>query len=191
MSSAGLSAAAHAPHRADEIGQPLEREVLAVQRDEHRVGGDQRVEREQSERRRTVDEDVVELRASGSSTRWSRCSRSGIGTSSISAPVRLRSAGMTHRFSTWSGAERQSGRRVGHQRFVDGPGFRRLPFEPDAACEIALRIDVDQQHPTAGERDRGGQVDGGGGLSDAALLIGDGDDASEPVLSLRRDVSVI
>ena len=51
---------AHAPERADEIGEALEREVLAVQRNQHRVGGDERVEREQAERRRAVDEDVVE-----------------------------------------------------------------------------------------------------------------------------------
>ena len=56
---------AHAAHRADEIGQPFEREVLAVQRNQHRVGGDQRVERQQAERRRAVDEDVVEVVAHG------------------------------------------------------------------------------------------------------------------------------
>ena len=52
---------AHAAHRADEIGEPFEREVLAVQRNQHGVGGDERVQRQQAERRRTVDEDVVEL----------------------------------------------------------------------------------------------------------------------------------
>ena len=61
MSSAGLSARAHAAHRADEIGEAFEREVLAVQRNQHGVGGDERVEREQPERRRAVDEDVVVL----------------------------------------------------------------------------------------------------------------------------------
>ena len=50
---------ADAAHRADEIGEPFEREVFAVQRNQHGVGGDQRVERQQAERRRAVDEDVV------------------------------------------------------------------------------------------------------------------------------------
>ena len=45
---------------ADEIGEAFEREVLAVQRDQHAVGGDERVEREQAERGRAVDEDEVE-----------------------------------------------------------------------------------------------------------------------------------
>ena len=51
---------AHAAQRDDEVGEAFEREVLAVQRDEHGVGGDEGVEREQAERRRAVDEDVVE-----------------------------------------------------------------------------------------------------------------------------------
>ena len=77
MSSAGLSDGAHAAHRADEIGEPFEREVLAVQRNQHGVGGDERVERQQAERRRAVDEDVVEVVAqrarAASRSRSSRC----------------------------------------------------------------------------------------------------------------------
>ena len=60
MSSVGFSARADAAQRGDEIGEPLEREVLAVERNEHGVGGDERVQREQPERRRRVDEDEVE-----------------------------------------------------------------------------------------------------------------------------------
>ena len=45
--------------RADEIGETFEREVLAVERNQHGVGGDERVQRQQAERRRAVDEDVV------------------------------------------------------------------------------------------------------------------------------------
>ena len=51
---------ADAAQRRDEIGEPFEREVLAVERNQHGVGGDERVEREQAERRRRVDEDEVE-----------------------------------------------------------------------------------------------------------------------------------
>ena len=64
MSSRGLSAAANAAHRADEVGEALERRAPAVQRDQHRVSGDtSALRRQQSERRRAVDEDVVELAA--------------------------------------------------------------------------------------------------------------------------------
>src|SRR5262245_19344350 len=55
----GVEGRTNAAHRADEIGEALEREVLAVPRNQHRVGGDERVECEQAERGRTVDEDVI------------------------------------------------------------------------------------------------------------------------------------
>ena len=47
--------------RRDEIGESFEREVFAVQRNQHAVGGDERVEREQAERGRRVDDDEIEL----------------------------------------------------------------------------------------------------------------------------------
>ena len=45
--------------RGDQLGQSLQRVVLALDRDEHGVGGGQRVDGQQPERRRAVDEDVV------------------------------------------------------------------------------------------------------------------------------------
>ena len=59
---------ADAPQRGDEIGEPFEREVLAVERNQHGIGGDERVEREQAERRRRVDEDEVEAVARAESS---------------------------------------------------------------------------------------------------------------------------
>ena len=52
MSSEGLSAARTRRSVRDEIGEAFEREVFAVERNQHGVGGDERVEREQAERRR-------------------------------------------------------------------------------------------------------------------------------------------
>ena len=63
MSSDGFRAAANSPHRPDQIGETFERKVLTVERNQHSVCGDERVEREQSERRRAIDEDVIEARA--------------------------------------------------------------------------------------------------------------------------------
>ena len=59
------------------------------------------------------------------------------------------------------------------------PAGAALPFLADAAREVALRIDVDEQDALVGERERGGEVDGGGGFADAALLVGDGYDAAQ------------
>ena len=41
---------------------------------------------------------------------------------------------------------------------------------------VALRVEVDHQHPVAERRQRGAEVDRGRGLADAALLVGDGKD---------------
>ena len=46
----------------DELAQPLEGVVLALDRDQHRVGRGQGVDGEQAERRRAIDEDVVVVR---------------------------------------------------------------------------------------------------------------------------------
>jgi hypothetical protein len=42
ISSAGVERGANALHGADQIRQPFEREVLAVQRNQHCVGSDER-----------------------------------------------------------------------------------------------------------------------------------------------------
>ena len=44
---------------------------------------------------------------------------------------------------------------------------------------VGLRIEVDQQRLETFVGDRGGQVDGGGGLSDATFLISDRNDHSD------------
>src|SRR5271168_4057628 len=41
---------------------------------------------------------------------------------------------------------------------------------------ITLRIEIDQQHTPLGGRQRSGEIDGGGGLSDPAFLICNRDD---------------
>ena len=48
-------------HRIEELGDALEREKLALNRDQHRIGGHQRVQRQQIEGGRAVDHDVVIL----------------------------------------------------------------------------------------------------------------------------------
>ena len=184
MSSDGIERAAHAPHRADEIGQTFEREVLAVQRNQHRVGGDERVEREQAERRRAVDEDVIEARrAADRATRCSRCSRSGSGDHLDLGAGEVAIGRNQRQVLDLRRQHERLGRAIGQQRLVDGAAVGALAFQADAARQIALRIDVDEQDPLSGQRDRGREVDGGGGLADAALLVGDGDDAAACPLS--------
>src|SRR5690606_10776281 len=73
---------------------------------------------------------------------------------------------------------RRVGNRLGgRQGVVDGAAGGRRPFATQAAREVALRVDVDKEHAVVAKRQPGGEVDGGGRLSDPALLIGDGNDA--------------
>jgi hypothetical protein len=46
---------------------------------------------------------------------------------------------------------------------------------PRPGAGVALRVEVDDQDVGAVQRQRRGQVDGAGGLADAALLVGHGD----------------
>src|SRR3989304_883792 len=58
----------------------------------------------------------------------------------------------------------------------------------DAAAHgcIALRIQVDEQHPLARLRETGGEIDAGGGFTDTALLVGHGKHARHSAAMITR-----
>ena len=70
------------------------------------------------------------------------------------------------------------GGELGGERVVDGGAFLGVPLSSDAAGQVALGVDVDEQHSLSAQGEGGGEVDGGGGLADSALLVRDGDDSS-------------
>ena len=53
----GIEFRAHELHRFHEIGEAFERIVFALKRDQHRIRRRQRIQREKTQRRRTVDQD--------------------------------------------------------------------------------------------------------------------------------------
>ena len=63
-----------------------------------------------------------------------------------------------------------------------------LALEADAAGEIALRIGIDEQDALVGQGEGRAEVDGGGGLADAAFLICDREDLSH-YRSINRNTS--
>ena len=64
------------------------------------------------------------------------------------------------------------------QRLVQArPALAGLAAEPRG--EIALRVGVDGEHASLGRGQARGEVDGGGGLADAAFLVGYRDGASQ------------
>ena len=63
ISMLGIEVLLHLAKRADQIGQAFERVVLALHRDDHRIGGGEAVHREHVERRRAVDHGEIVVRA--------------------------------------------------------------------------------------------------------------------------------
>ena len=57
----GIQVIAHEVHRSDELGQPLEGVVLALDRDQDRVRRSERIDGQEAERRGAIEEDVVEV----------------------------------------------------------------------------------------------------------------------------------
>jgi len=49
-------------------------------------------------------------------------------------------------------------------------------IQPKAACGVALGVKIDYENGVSGEGQVGSQVDYRGGLTDATLLVGAGDD---------------
>ena len=54
----------------------------------------------------------------------------------------------------------------------------RLALDAKAGAGVALRVEIDDENAVPRRCQCGRQIDGGRGLADAALLIGDGDDPS-------------
>ena len=100
--------------------QPLEREVLGLHRHDHAVGGDQRVERQQAERRRAVDHDVVVVARRPARARRRGTARGGRAEiSSISAPTRSVVAGRDEQRRDLGRPDDVRERDVADERVVD------------------------------------------------------------------------
>ena len=73
-----------------------------------------------------------------------------------------------------SRAGRLGERDLAEQQLVDRRRARAV-LDAQRRAGVALRVEVDDQDLHSVQRERGGEVDGGGGLADAALLVGDGE----------------
>jgi hypothetical protein len=70
---------------------------------------------------------------------------------------------------------------VAQRRFADqhviGRATAAAAIDAEAGRGVALRIEIDDQHPLADRGQGGAEVDRGGGLADAALLVGQRENA--------------
>ena len=63
---------------------------------------------------------------------------------------------------------------LARQRVVDRAVWGRLAFLAEPTRQVRLGIEIDNENGLVREGQRGRQIDRGGGLGDAALLVGDG-----------------
>ena len=67
--------------------------------------------------------------------------------------------------------------RLAQRRFADqhviGRAVAVAAVDAEAGRGVALRIEIDDQHALADRGQRGAEIDRGGGLADAALLVGE------------------
>ena len=85
---------------------------------------------------------------------------------------------------------RAGGHHVGQRDALDERVVRRRDaaavLDAERGRGVALRVEVDDQHPLPELGQRGGDVDGGRGLADAALLVRDHDDPGRVGAGQRR-----
>src|SRR5260370_18186070 len=166
---------AHPLYRPEQRAQSFERVVLALHRDYYRVGRDQRVEREQPERRWRVDQHEGIVAAN-----WFE--------NLAQAPL-----APLHRRKFEFGPNQVGSRRRQEDRLAHRPyriGERNLPnqrfvnrfagaFQPDQLVAgneprrcVTLRVEVNDENPPIRRRERNREVDRSCGLADAAFLVG-------------------
>src|SRR6185503_12291312 len=167
-----IEIALHELHGIQELRESLEGVVLALNRDDDAVSRGQHVQREQAERRRTVDDHIAVLIADRlNRIAHARFARAQIDELQFGADQILRSRDDVEIRKVHVRKSRGSQRRAVDDRFVERAA-NAIALDSDAARRIALRVRVDEQRLALGDREGGREVYGGRRFSNAAFLIG-------------------
>ena len=166
----------HLLDRVDQVREAFEGEVLALHRHDDAVRARQAVQGQQAEAGRAVDEHEVVVGGGGGERAAQAlvaplepdqlhlgAGQLAVRADDVVAALRARLA-------------RLGDRRVLEQDVVDAQVEGAL-VDAGAHGRVALRIEVDDQGAPAELGETGGQVHGGRGLADAALLVGDAEDS--------------
>ena len=173
-----------------EVGQPLQREIFALHGHDHALGCAQAVEREQAQGGRAVDEDEVVIpahRRQGvfqalfalielNQLHLSAC-QIAIGAQHGIAAARLGQIGRAaHRFGHGDAADEHVIHALRQAVLVHARSHRG----------IALRVHIHQQHALSYAGQPCGEIDGRGGFTNAAFLVGNTEDAGHDENGARR-----
>ena len=114
----------------------------------------------------------------------SRKARPGVVPSSSSRPDRSMVEGAMCSRGTAVGTTASRKRRFADQHVI-GRAVAVAAIDAEPGRGVALRIEIDDQHALADRGQRRAEIDRGGGLADAALLVGERQDARMAVRSWR------
>ena len=181
----GLSVSLHLLDRLDQLRQAFQREELALQRHQDRIGGRHGIDGEQIERRRAIDQHIGEgggVRPPGIERR-ERVAQTERAVARL-ADLQLEAGEIEGRGRDEEARHRGRQHRVAQARLADQHVIGRVAAAATVDAEpgrgIALRIEIDDQHLLADGGKRGAEIDRRRGLADAALLVGDGEHARRP-----------
>ncbi len=173
----GIEVPLHEFDGIEELRETLERVVLALDRNQHAVGRRQHVECEEAERGWTIDHHVLILLAEiPQGPSHHRLARLLVDELDLGTDQVLRGRDDVEVGKVHVGEPRIGEGTAIEQRVVQGVADA-VALDADAARRVRLRISVDQQRLTLGGGERRGEVHCRRRLSDAALLVGDCDDA--------------
>ncbi len=167
----------HGFDRLQKLRQTFEREELRLQRHEHGVRCGERVDGEDVQRGRAIDQHVIVAgallfraergeRVAQAMLRAKRRHELGLD----AREVRVGRDDEEARDFRWHHGARQ--RPVADENVIARDGAK-LGADVEAGGGVALRVGVEHHDALADGRERGAEVDGGGRLADAALLVRD------------------
>ena len=168
-------------HRAQQLLEPLKGVVLALDGDEHLGRRHQRVHGEQPQRRRAVDDDVVQAGRviGGDRPRQPRFpgyqrNEFDLRAGQVDGRGRAQQPRQTLHRPDDLGQRLVLDQHVVHRRGAD------TVIHVERGGGVPLRVEVDHQHLGSVQSQGGREVDRGGGLAHSALLVGDRHDPARP-----------
>ena len=166
---------AHEVDGFEQTRETLERVVLALQGHDDVVRGRERIQREQPERRRTVDQDdLVGITQIGERVLESPLAV-WLGDELDLGPIEIPARGNEVQVAEFRREHDVLHDTLADQCVID---VLRAGVAPERARRIGLGVDIDQEGRSFQGRDGRGDVDSGGGLANAPLLVDDGDHAA-------------
>src|SRR6266542_2206156 len=167
-------------------GHALQRVVLRLHRDDHALRGDERVQGEQPERRRAVDEDVVVALHDVARELVAERHLAADGAEELHLRGReLDVRGCDVDVLGPRVHDDRGERRLGLEHDVRHPALDVREVDAQAHGQVRLWIEVDAEDRAAELGQRPTEVDGARRLADAALLVRDRDDLAQTVLPSR------